>query len=486
MYIKFLLLTLLTLSAGAAAAKTTVVNKTPVQRHGIQIGELPGLDAELIKQNTGSIQSSVLEKYRSYSERGEAIDEYNSRLNALVQERIADRAAIFRDARISVQTDPFDERIGSNVNFRTEYKDVRFVVTPPSSGLLYVSNTPKLKRIKGKAERVSSLSAKLNPDNSVGYNFKLTEPDAVESNPHVTVSVTVVYKYSEVTVTAKAKSGVKSATDEIKLQMQKFIEVFDQMNPEIIPVEEQECDSFTETVTEETDATLHINNPNCSETVVFFVHGFNGKKLETWGNLKDVLLADQSLHKNDFVFIGYNTDIIEKSSISDIALVLSTQIELYRDLHGYSKVIIVGHSMGGLVARAHVLDMVLDGRLDDAAMISKIITFATPHGGTNIAQLEGILRIFGGNKFAKEMKPFSRLLADLNRRWRVRISSNINSDWNGEVVAVAGTEDKIVSFSSARAEFPATKGVGYDHSAITKINGKSHESFRVLQSELLD
>lgn len=70
---------------------------------------------------------------------------------------------------------------------------------------------------------------------------------------------------------------------------------------------------------------------------------------------------------------------------------------------GSAQVIIVGHSMGGLVARAYLRDC---GRRQDQAHIARIITLGTPHHGTALAS-------FGPGSNAQQMRRDSAWLAAL-------------------------------------------------------------------------
>jgi len=68
---------------------------------------------------------------------------------------------------------------------------------------------------------------------------------------------------------------------------------------------------------------------------------------------------------------------------------------------GCDQVILVGHSMGGLVARSYL-------SRHGIGQVAKLITLATPHGGSELARLA-----LGAN--AREMEPHSHWLNDMNR-----------------------------------------------------------------------
>jgi len=89
------------------------------------------------------------------------------------------------------------------------------------------------------------------------------------------------------------------------------------------------------------------------------------------------------------------------ASIEDLADQLAAHIEGVCAATGADRVILLGHSMGGLVARTYVQ------RSGAAARVVKVITLATPHHGSELARLAiGV----GG----KQLRPGNPWLASLN------------------------------------------------------------------------
>lgn len=91
------------------------------------------------------------------------------------------------------------------------------------------------------------------------------------------------------------------------------------------------------------------------------------------------------------------------ASIEDLAEQLAVHIESLCADTGADRVILLGHSMGGLVARTYVR------RFGARARVAKVITLATPHHGSELARLAiGV----GG----KQLRPGNPWLARLNER----------------------------------------------------------------------
>ena len=103
---------------------------------------------------------------------------------------------------------------------------------------------------------------------------------------------------------------------------------------------------------------------------------------------------------------GYNVFVFSPKklfdSIEDMAGYLQYKINEVLKETGKEKVILVGHSMGGLLSRYYLQ------RLDGDKHVKKIITIGTPHYGTKLAP-------FGYGKNAREMEVNSTFISDLNR-----------------------------------------------------------------------
>ena len=130
--------------------------------------------------------------------------------------------------------------------------------------------------------------------------------------------------------------------------------------------------------------------------------------------------------------------------IDHFAEQLSVKIESVCAATGAARVLIVGHSMGGLVARAYL-------RQRGPARIERIITLGTPHHGSVLAW------IYVGRCLA-QMRPGNAWLAELNREETKPSPVPIVSIWSRHdslVVPQASSE-------LACAENVAVMGVGHN------------------------
>ena len=102
------------------------------------------------------------------------------------------------------------------------------------------------------------------------------------------------------------------------------------------------------------------------------------------------------------------------ADIDQLAEALDQHIASVRVRTGASKVVLVGHSMGGLIARAYL------ARRGGDEVVS-LITLATPHQGAELAK-------FAPGRSARQMEPDSAWLAALNAK---EIPVPVHAFWAG-------------------------------------------------------
>ncbi len=131
---------------------------------------------------------------------------------------------------------------------------------------------------------------------------------------------------------------------------------------------------------------------------VLLVHGY-GANGGFWVHLAALLEAE-----------GYSHATVDLEpvfgDIEDYALQLEQAVQALRAASRSEKVVIVAHSMGGLVARAWL-------RRFGADHVARIITLGTPHHGTDLAQM-------GPGHNARQMRRDAAWLAQLDADDRAR------------------------------------------------------------------
>jgi pimeloyl-ACP methyl ester carboxylesterase len=152
--------------------------------------------------------------------------------------------------------------------------------------------------------------------------------------------------------------------------------------------------------------------PRTAALPVLLVHGYLCNS-GIWASMR------RFLEKNGVSAYTHDLEPVY-AGIDEYAAGLATRIEEICDRSGANRVIIVGHSMGGLAARAYL-------RARGPARVVKLITLGTPHHGTRTAPL-------GLGMNARQMEPGSAWLESLARwgssRATVPVTSIYSSDDN--------------------------------------------------------
>ncbi|MBR7799155.1 ABC-three component system protein [Undibacterium fentianense] len=176
------------------------------------------------------------------------------------------------------------------------------------------------------------------------------------------------------------------------------------------------------------------------KTAVVFIHGFTGSG-STWVNATgnsflDLLQTDPTVNGFDFFEFSYFTKLTDffnsapfQKIMSAIPFInrlpgvtgkvrmnrpiaqLSEELATYLNLtlEGYDEVILIAHSMGGLIAKDHILN----SQPGHGPKPVGYISIAVPHKGSLGAQLLGPLN----NINAKELVPLSEQCDKLNNEW---------------------------------------------------------------------
>lgn len=159
-----------------------------------------------------------------------------------------------------------------------------------------------------------------------------------------------------------------------------------------------------------------------SDSVVLFIHGLGGSY---WTWKKFSIHLKTNWEEDDSFFLEYDEYynvqhwinrvfiikillkiwyIIKGPGISELSKHLKTVIEEVCD--NYENIIIVAHSMGGLVARKYIVNRLNNEK--NVGKIKSLITYATPHHGSVLASYFEII-IFSIFRFLP-LKTLSKLL----------------------------------------------------------------------------
>jgi len=240
----------------------------------------------------------------------------------------------------------------------------------------------------------------------------------------------------------------------------------------------------------------HIKDPN-SDKYIVFIHGLGGSK-KTFKRFSEYLSENWKL---DFgfmtLFFSYYKELFENKVISFLFPIFPSfiiksvwskrndynadRLDKYIDneCKNCSNIIIVAHSMGGLVARQYLVNCRKSQK--DIRKIKMLITYGTPHKGSHIASLLSINNIpvlrniynLISTRFNYRISPQIGDLAELNH-----FIVKLNEEWRDYdlerkllFIRVIGTTDKLVRAESGHLHAEDIENIHrfeYGHSKLIK------------------
>lgn len=215
--------------------------------------------------------------------------------------------------------------------------------------------------------------------------------------------------------------------------------------------------------------------------LIVFVHGFKSSNKAAWAQFPSLLLGDDELKDFNVVFSGFRTGLcIQTNSIREEGDLLASFLhDTVRGNHQkYQRIVLVGHSMGGLVIMRALLTLERDHPevLDEHDF--RVATFGTPYMGV---ENTGLLPPFCGNRQTEGLALFNEDLYETTRRF----AQGFNQGREGRRITPSvplytfyGKDDKLVPPASA-CGFNARncEVVDGDHTAIVKPETRKHLAY---------
>jgi triacylglycerol lipase len=146
------------------------------------------------------------------------------------------------------------------------------------------------------------------------------------------------------------------------------------------------------------------DRPTNVDTPVLLVHGYGANK-SNWMFLRRYL---QQAGFGRLHALNYNALRADIPSLAELCVERASEL---RDRFGADRVHIVGHSLGGVVARYAVQV----GGLDDVGVC---ITIASPHGGVRLARYGSPLAVMSPLASGLQLRPDSVVMTELRRTAR--------------------------------------------------------------------
>jgi pimeloyl-ACP methyl ester carboxylesterase len=117
-----------------------------------------------------------------------------------------------------------------------------------------------------------------------------------------------------------------------------------------------------------------------------FVHGLGGDSATTWGRFEELILADTDMKGCESVSFGYPTSLFrwpfsqKYPKIQTLADALRTQLDVR--FGDRQDLILVCHSLGGLIGRRYLVDEV---KRKAKLRVRGLLLYAVPNDGAGLA-----------------------------------------------------------------------------------------------------
>lgn len=241
-----------------------------------------------------------------------------------------------------------------------------------------------------------------------------------------------------------------------------------------------------------------------NKSLILFIHGYTGDE-DTWRlkgakSFPEILLSDPKVLQNfDVAHFSYFTmlcDLFAKvgnamKTIKNVFRISHTKFntnlgvdeianllqgELTYELDNYDNIIIVAHSMGGLVAKRAILK---DIEEQTPHKVRLFISLAVPHMGANAANFG---KLFSSNFQIENLQPLNELIQIMNDDWK---SSPLKPLTKYFHAVHDGVVEKISS-APAGVEKKHIVSVDEDHTTICKPADENDQTFRFVKKILSD
>jgi len=224
--------------------------------------------------------------------------------------------------------------------------------------------------------------------------------------------------------------------------------------------------------------------PNRHNTdVIVLVHGWNGDRLATWAPLIVLLHGDETLAQYDIASFGYSSGCgASYAGIDEIAERLDAFVQ--NDLKRYDRVHIVAYSLGGLVARRFIVD-VLKKRGSGALNVEHLVLVAVPNEGAREV-LTSVGSAVCGKQVAQAERD-SSFLSELQLDWLKHVYNGGRRDIpvarrkSVPTLAIVGLDDQVVERKSA-ASYLMNLELKDSHTDLKQMRSLLDSTYKILNN----
>ncbi|MFF4835183.1 hypothetical protein [Streptomyces sp. NPDC001315] len=222
-----------------------------------------------------------------------------------------------------------------------------------------------------------------------------------------------------------------------------------------------------------------------------FVHGLFSSSA-VWAPFQELLASDPDLNAVETLSFSYTSRPASFSplrripSFDDVADNLRGFLEV--DARDFDNLVLVSHSQGGLVVQRYLARMLGEGRGSELARIRRVVLFACPNLGSELALTLRRAVWWGRHPQEHQLRPITAAVTEAQRAVVTRIdhAKAVAPDTCPiAITAYAGDADNIVKPASARSVFRDVGVLPGDHFTIVRPDSLEHRSYTALKRLLL-
>ena len=219
--------------------------------------------------------------------------------------------------------------------------------------------------------------------------------------------------------------------------------------------------------------------------LLVMVHGFDSSSDKAWGQFPEIIKSQKDTEFAGFNVVRYgygskacrnSVDLYERGD--------GLKSFLSEELRVHNGMIIMGHSMGGLVGMRALVGLAKDHNLDLQRVPIRVMTFGAPHQGVEGAELLGQISFVCADKQAEALTLFNPSLGDLRTDWD-SLFGHASTRYNVPINTYYGADDKVAPKANACGLFPGCEAVdGENHAMIVKPSDTNHLAYKKLRHQM--
>ena len=215
---------------------------------------------------------------------------------------------------------------------------------------------------------------------------------------------------------------------------------------------------------------------------VVFVHGINSST-KMWDPFAGLIEQDGDLRHLHVLRFGYATGLRQWHPLRVIpsldTVADSLKEFLATEAAPFARLMLVGHSQGGLVIQRCLVRMLVEGRGRELQRVEQVLLLACPNTGSQLALSlrRGLLR---GNPQEQALRPYDEQLAYTRRMLMDRVVYAREANDHSCPIpfsVYAGESDGVVTAASAQDVFKLAGALPGDHFTIARPTSHAHRTY---------